>query len=152
VNVAAMVTVKLCLLPLKITFQKSSIFFRFHTQKDEVHLSKEWMLKTLENLGLKHLDAEVYVYLAQSNPQKARDIAEALETYKQQLYRSLRKLQRKGMVSASQERPARFSAVSFDKVLDLFIKNNREEAQRIEESKEQILSMWRSKILGNFKD
>jgi sugar-specific transcriptional regulator TrmB len=110
------------------------------------------MLKTLENLGLKHLDAEVYVYLAQSNPQKARDIAEALETYKQQLYRSLRKLQRKGMVSASQERPARFSAVSFDKVLDLFIKNNREEAQRIEESKEQILSMWRSKILGNFKD
>jgi sugar-specific transcriptional regulator TrmB len=105
------------------------------------------MLKTLESLGLKHLDAEVYVYLAQNEPQKAREIAEALETYKRQLYRSLKSLQRKGMVSASQERPTTFSAISFDKILDQFIQANREEAQRIEENKEQILSMWRSKIL-----
>jgi sugar-specific transcriptional regulator TrmB len=105
------------------------------------------MVKTLESLGLKHLDAEVYVYLMQHNPQKARDIAEALETYKRQLYRSLESLRRKGLVSASQERPARFSAVSFDKVLNQFIETNREEAQRIEENKEKFLSMWRSKIL-----
>ena len=55
---------------------------------------------------------------------------------------------RKVMVAASQDHPALFSAVSFDKVLDQFIKTNREEAQRIEENKEQILSMWRSTILG----
>jgi sugar-specific transcriptional regulator TrmB len=108
------------------------------------------MLKTLESLGLKQLDAEVYVYLAKNEPQKARDISEALETYKRQLYHSLRNLQLKGMVSASQERPARFSAISFDKVLDQFIQANREEAQGIEENKEQILSIWRSKILGDF--
>ncbi len=85
------------------------------------------MLKTLESLGLKHLDAEVYVYLAQNDPQKAIDIAEALETHKRQLYRTLRNLQRKGIVSASQDRPALFSAVSFDKVLDLFIQGNRQQ-------------------------
>jgi sugar-specific transcriptional regulator TrmB len=106
------------------------------------------MLKTLESLGLKRLDAEVYVYLAQNNPQKAKDLAEGLETYKRRLYRSLESLRRQGMVSASEERPALFSAVSFDKVLDQFIKTNREEAQHIEENKEQILSMWRSKIVG----
>jgi len=106
------------------------------------------MLKTLESLGLKHLDAEVYVHLVQNDPQKARDIAEALETYNRQLYRSLRSLQRKGIITASQNRPATFSAVSFDKVLDQFIEADREEAQRIEENKEQLLSMWRSKILG----
>jgi predicted ArsR family transcriptional regulator len=78
-----------------------------------MQVSKEWMLKPLESLGLKHLDTEVYVYLAQNYPQKARDIAEALETYKRQLYRSLKSLQRKGMVCATQERPARLSAVSF---------------------------------------
>ena len=111
-------------------------------------MSKDWMLKTLEGLGLKHLDAEVYVYLAQNCPRKVRDLAEALEKYKRQLYRSLRKLQRKGMVTSSQDHPALFSAVSFDKILDQFIKTNREEAQRIEEDKEQILVMWRSKILG----
>jgi sugar-specific transcriptional regulator TrmB len=105
------------------------------------------MLKTLQSLGFKHFDAEVYVYLVQNDPQKARDIAEALEAYKHQLYRSLRKLQRKGMVNASQERPAWFSAVSFDKVLDNFSKANREAARFIEDNKEQIISMWRSKIL-----
>ena len=88
-------------------------------------MSKEWMLKTLESLGLKRFDAEVYVYLAQHDPQKARDLTEALETYKHQLYRSLRNLQRRGMVNASQERPARFSAVAFDRVLDQFIEENR---------------------------
>lgn len=105
------------------------------------------MLKTLESLGLKRLDAEVYVYLVQNNPQKARDLAKALETYKRQLYRSLRKLQRKGMVSASQERPTYFSAVSLDKVLDRFSEANREAAQFIEDNKDQLISMWRSKIL-----
>jgi len=104
------------------------------------------MLKTLENLGLKHLDAEVYVYLAQHDPQKAKDIAEALETYKQQLYRSLKNLQLKRMVSVSQEHPLSFSAVAFDEVLDSFIKANRETAQNIERNKDQILSIWRSKI------
>ena len=109
-------------------------------------MAKEWMVKTLQSLGLKRLDAEVYVYLAQHDPQKARDIAEALEMYKRQLYRSLENLRRKGMVTASQECPAWFSAVAFDEVLDHFIKANREEARHVEQSKEQILSMWRSKV------
>jgi sugar-specific transcriptional regulator TrmB len=125
----------------------SQFSFNFQIKKDEIYLSKEWMLKTLESLGLKRLDAEVYVYLVQNNPQKARDLAKALETYKRQLYRSLRKLQRKGMVSASQERPASFSAVSLDKVLDHFSEASREAAQFIEDNKEQIISMWHSKIL-----
>ncbi len=129
-------------LPITVHFS-----FSFTLQEDEAHLSKEWMLKTLESLGLKHLDAEVYVYLAQHDPQKARDIAEALEKYKRQLYRSLQSLKRKRMVSASQERPARFSAVCFDKVLNQFIETNKEEAQRIEENREHLLLMWHSKIL-----
>ena len=109
------------------------------------------MVKTLESLGLKHLDAAVYVYLSQNDPQKAKDIAEALETYKRQLYRSLKNLQRKGMISASQERPARFSAVSFDKVLDQFIIVNREEARRVEQNKERILAHWHFMITENSK-
>ena len=116
-----------------------------------MNLSRESMLRMLDSLGLKHLDAEVYLYLEQNEPQKAKDIAEALEKYKRQLYRSLKSLQHKGMVNVSQERPARFSAVSFDKVLDQFIKANREDAERIEENKEQILLTWRTEVSGNFK-
>jgi sugar-specific transcriptional regulator TrmB len=55
------------------------------------------------------------------------------------------------MVNVSQERPARFSAVSFDKVLDQFIKAKREDAQRIEENKEKILSIWRIEVLEDLE-
>ncbi len=106
------------------------------------------MLRMLESFGLKHLDAEVYVYLTQHDSQRARDISKALKTYNRQLYYSLKNLQRKGIVSIGQEYPARFSAVAFDKILDQFIEAKREEAQRIEENREQILWMWRSKVLG----
>ncbi len=60
-----------------------SFIFEFRNQERlEMSLSREWIFKTLESLGLRRLDAEVYVYLAQSDPQEARDIAEALETYR----------------------------------------------------------------------
>ena len=104
------------------------------------------MLKMLESLGLKRLDAEVYVYLMHHSSQKARDIAEVLEIYKRQLYRSLKSLQLKGMISVGQERPASFSVVSFDKVLDSFITSNREAAKYIEENKGRILAVWRFKV------
>lgn len=108
------------------------------------------MFKTLVRLGLTKTNAQVYVFLAQAGPQKARDIASALRMYKRQLYRSLKKLQYKGIVSATLERPAQFSAVSFEKVLDIFAKAKVEEAQRIEQNKEEILSKWQSMIMEDF--
>ncbi len=114
----------------------------------EVHgeLSREWMFKTLESFGLRRLDAEVYIYLLQHDPQKAREIAETLETYRRQLYHSLKSLRDKGMVNVSEGRPASFSAVSFDRVLDALIKANTETARSIEQNKDHIMSFWRSKI------
>lgn len=113
-------------------------------QKDAVRLSREWMLKTLVSLGFTETDAQVYVFLATEGPQKARDIAEALKLHSQQLYCSLKKLQSKGIVNASTEYPARYSAVLFDKVLDLLIKAKMEQQQALQESKEELLSTWRS--------
>jgi sugar-specific transcriptional regulator TrmB len=102
------------------------------------------MIKTLAILGLSQTDAEVYVYLATNGPQKARNIAEALATYKQRLYRSLKNLHCKGCIKATDERPAVFSAEPFEKVLDQFIKAKNEEAQRILQNKEECLSSWHS--------
>lgn len=107
-------------------------------------MSQEWIIRTLVGLGLKRTDAKVYLFLAKTGPQKARDITNALKIYKQQLYRSLKNLRAKGMVNATLEHPARFSAVSLEKALDLFIKAKREEAQNIEQNKDEILSIWQS--------
>jgi sugar-specific transcriptional regulator TrmB len=125
-----------------------SIFLSGQFKKDESLLNGEWLIKTFESFGLKRSEVEVYIYLLQHDPTNARDIALALEVYKRQLYRSLKSLQHKGMVNASQDHPAIFSAVALKEVLNQLIQLNNEAAQLIEENKDQILSMWRSKILG----
>ncbi len=113
-----------------------------------MNVSRAWMIRTLESLGIKHSEAEVYLYLLQSEPQKSKTIAEALEIDENKLYRFLKSLQVKGLVKTSPSRPMRFSAIEFEKVLDQLIKADKEEAQQTEENKEQILKLWRSKIIG----
>jgi sugar-specific transcriptional regulator TrmB len=102
------------------------------------------MQKTLVNLGFTKTDAQIYVYLTTEGPQKASNIAEALNMHRQQLYRSLKKLQNKGIVNASLKYPVQFSAVLFEKILDLLIKAKMEQQQVLQESKEELLSTWRS--------
>jgi sugar-specific transcriptional regulator TrmB len=109
-------------------------------------LSQEKVLNALVQLGLSQTDAEVYVFLATKGSQKARNIATALKTYRRKIYRSLKSLQNKEIVNATLERPARFSAIPFDKVLNLLVKAHLKEVRYIEQNKEEILSHWNSMI------
>jgi sugar-specific transcriptional regulator TrmB len=110
-------------------------------------LTQKWMLKTLVNFGLKQKEAQVYVYLAVNGPKHAKDIAEALNTYKLQVYRSLRKLQSKEIVNATSNRPAEFYAVSFERVLDIFMQAAVDQAKDLQASKEVLLSTWQTMII-----
>jgi sugar-specific transcriptional regulator TrmB len=112
-------------------------------------MSHERVLKALVGLGLSEVEAEVYVFLAKTGPQKARNIADALKMYEQQLNRSLESLQDKGIVIATSEHSSQFSAIPFDRALDLLIKAHLEEARDIEHNKREILSQWRSMITGD---
>jgi sugar-specific transcriptional regulator TrmB len=107
-------------------------------------LSQEKVLKTLESLGIPQPDAQVYIFLGKKGPQKAIDIAKFLRVSKQTTYRAIKTLQSKGIITATLEHPSKFSAVSFEKVLDLFVKAKTEEAQRIEQEKKVLLSDWQS--------
>jgi sugar-specific transcriptional regulator TrmB len=109
-------------------------------------MSHERVLKALVGLGLSEMEAEVYVFLAKTGPQKATSIAAALKMYEQQLSRSLKSLREKGIVNATLEHPSQFSAIPFDKALDLLVKAHLEETQSIEQNKEEILSQWHSMI------
>jgi len=110
------------------------------------------VLKTLVGLGLTRLDSQVYIYLAKRGPQKGQDLSKGLKVQKQQLYRSLKNLQSKGIVNATLEHPAVFNAVSFDKVVDIFIKAKMAEAQRIQENKDEILANWQAISIGEGVD
>ena len=102
------------------------------------------MLKTLVNLGFKKEHAEVYILLATEGPKRARDIAQDLRIHKRQLYRALRTLKNKGVVTVPPGYPTLFSAVLFEKALDLFIEAKTEQQKALQASKEEILSTWRS--------
>ena len=101
------------------------------------------MLKTLLDRGFKKQDAEMYVCLALNGSQKAKDIAIALKISRRQVYRSINKLKEMQFVTTSTSVPTKFSAVSFDKILDLLLESNLKEAQRIED---KILPFWKSTI------
>jgi sugar-specific transcriptional regulator TrmB len=107
-------------------------------------VSQEKVLKTLSDLGLTKLDSKIYIYLAKKGPQKGKEISKALKVQRQQVYRSLKYLQSKAIVSATLERPAKFSAVSFEKVLDLFIRAKMEEAQTVQHEKSELISSWKA--------
>ncbi len=111
-------------------------------------LNQEPFVKTLVDLGFTSMDAQVYFFLAKKGNAKGKDILDALKMNRQQVYRSLKSLQNKGIVSSTFEHPARFFAIPFDKVFDLFISTKMEETQQMQQNKAEILSKWQSAKLG----
>jgi sugar-specific transcriptional regulator TrmB len=113
-------------------------------------LSQERVVKTLVSFGLTQQDSQVYLFLSKKGLQKGRDLTSGLKITKQQLYRSLKTLQSRGIVNATLERPARFNAVPLEKVFDLFLRARIEETQRLQQDRNEILSDWQSiAIQGN---
>ena len=107
-------------------------------------MSLEQIVKTIVSIDLSETDAQVYVFLALNGRHRAGEISKRMNLNKAQLYRVLKNLQSKGIVNVSSEYPARYSAVLFEKVLDLIIKAKKEQQQVLQESKEELLSTWRS--------
>jgi sugar-specific transcriptional regulator TrmB len=110
------------------------------------------MLRTLVELGLIEIDAAIYLLLAKEGPQQGKSIAKILGLYKQQLYRSLKRLQGKGIVTATLEHPAHFSAMSLEKVLDILIESRKEQALALQASRKELLSSWRSMIKKDYSN
>jgi len=107
-------------------------------------VSKEKILTTLTDLGLKKTEAKIYFYLAKKGPKKAKEIARDIGVTKQRLYPILKDLQHKTVINCSLDRPAKFSAISYEKILDLFAKTKLEEAKIIQENKNRILDDWKT--------
>lgn len=107
-----------------------------------VRLSLKKLLETLAGFGFKQPDAKIYIFLAKNGPHTARDLETALKMSKWQIYKSLRNLRDKGTITSILQRPALFSAISFEKVIDLAAKAKIEEAQRNQASTNQAIMYW----------
>ena len=72
------------------------------------------------------------------------DIAQALKVNTKRLVISLKNLQDKMIVKASAQQTIKFSAVPFEKAIDLLIEVKKEKAQSLQERKMELLASWQS--------
>jgi sugar-specific transcriptional regulator TrmB len=110
--------------------------------KESASLNLELLIETLVELGFKLTDAQVYIFLAKKGPRRGKDLVNSLRITKQQLYPSLKNLKERRIVNSTHERPAVFSAVPIEQVLEALIKTRIEEIQRMIQNKEELLSRW----------
>ncbi len=113
-------------------------------------MSLERVLKTLAGFGLTRTEAEVYVYLAREGPQKAKTAAKSLSLNERLIFRILDSLQEKEIVNKISEDEVIFSALPFDKAIDLLVKMHLEETKTIAQNRTEILSHWKSLIKRDF--
>lgn len=102
------------------------------------------MLKILESSGLAELEAKVYVYLAKRGPQTAREITFGLRISKQKLNPILSSLREKGVVVRYFKPVTQFSALSFEKLIDIQVNKTVNQAKSITQDKEELLFSWRN--------
>ena len=107
-------------------------------------MSQEKVLNALVSLGLTQGEAKVYIFLSKRGSTRAKDASRVLKLSKQRLYPIIKSLKSKGIVNSTLERPARFDAVPFEKVLDVFLKAKIDQVQSIKKNKSDLLEDWQS--------
>ena len=112
-------------------------------------MNYEKFLKTLLLLGFSRYEAEIYLYLTAKGRRRAVDIAEEFNLPKHQVYNNLKRLRKKGIVTASSEQVTTFSAQSFEKIINSCIKIRLLEVEKMGKKRGEILSNWRQMITEN---
>ena len=107
-------------------------------------MSEKDILKFLQNLGFSKREIQVYMFLAKSGAQSTSFVAKRLKMERVQAYRTFKKLQEKGFIEATLERPTRFTVVPFETLLESFIESKKGEVDSLNAQKESLLSSWRN--------
>lgn len=98
----------------------------------------EEIVSQLQDFGLTGNEARVMTFLAKVGPARAGEIARALNINRTETYRTLRNLQRRGLVESTLEHPVRFQAIPFDQCLDVLIQERKAEVRGLEEEGEKL--------------
>ncbi len=84
------------------------------------------------------------MFLAKSGVQSTSFVAKRLKMERVQAYRTFKKLQEKGFIEATLERPTRFTIVPFSALVDNFITSKKNEVTNLNDQKQSLLSAWES--------
>jgi sugar-specific transcriptional regulator TrmB/CBS domain-containing protein len=111
-------------------------------EEGTLRLSEKDITKFLQVLGLSKREIQVYMFLAKSGVQSTSFVAKRLKMERVQAYRTFKKLQEKGFIEATLERPTRFTVVPFETLLDAFINSKKNEVAMLNKQKESLMSTW----------
>ena len=100
--------------------------------------------KTFLQFDLSRNEIRVYLYLARSGIQKAREISDILSLHRTETYRILRDLEKRGLVSCVLEKPLKFTAVPFEEAYDVLIETKKVNVQILERKKKDLVDLWSS--------
>jgi len=92
----------------------------------------------LQEYGLTRNEARVLVYFAKTGASRASEVARAVQINRTETYRTIRNLQRRGLVEATLERPVRFQSVPFDKCLQILIDERKAKLRILQERGEDL--------------
>jgi sugar-specific transcriptional regulator TrmB/predicted transcriptional regulator len=107
-------------------------------------LSEKDVTRFLQILGLSKREIQVYMFLAKSGVQSTSFVAKRLKMERVQAYRTFKKLQEKGFIEATLERPTRFTIVSFESLVDSFISAKKNEVTSLTDQKQPLLTAWQA--------
>ena len=107
-------------------------------------MSEKDVTKFLQILGLSKREIQVYMFLAKSGVQSTSFVAKRLKMERVQAYRTFKKLQEKGFIEATLERPTRFTIVPFEALVDNFINTKKNEVVNLNDQKQNLLTAWQS--------
>ena len=107
-------------------------------------MSEKDLTKFLQILGLSKREIQVYMFLAKSGVQSTSFVAKRLKMERVQAYRTFKKLQEKGFIEATLERPTRFTIVAFEALVDNFINAKKNEVVNLNDQKQNLLTAWQS--------
>ena len=107
-------------------------------------MSNNDIIQFLRNLGLSRRETDVYLFLAKSGVSSTSFVAKRLKIERVQAYRIFKKMQEKGFIETTLEKPTRFTAVPFEELLQSYINTKKTEVQKLVDQQESLTSSWRA--------
>lgn len=116
-----------------------------------VNSTCENLISSLVEFGLTHNEAKVYLYLTKNRPKAAPEISKCLNIPRTETYHLLNGLLSKEVTKSNFGKPTKFSAIPFDKSIQILVNKKRAQFEKLEREIQQFATMWKSMPVSEIK-